>query len=281
MEIHAFAKINLGLRIVGKRNDGFHNIETFFHHIGLYDTITIKRNEKIEISCSNPQIPSDSTNLCWKAIEIFRLHHSLTDGIKIHIDKKIPVGAGLGGGSSDAAVVLKTLSPLLQVHTAETDLHQMALHLGSDVPFFLTQSSAFAEGRGEILSYVSYTVPYWIVLVYPNIHISTPWAYRALSEKRNGTFPERRSLKDQYSSLSLGTMMTLENDFEEVVFEHYPEIKKVKATLNNAGAIFALMSGSGSSVFGLFDDEQKAKGALKHFNGIYFTHCTPPNFALI
>jgi 4-diphosphocytidyl-2-C-methyl-D-erythritol kinase len=280
MIIHAHAKINLGLHIVAKRNDGFHNIETIFHHIGLSDILTVKRSEKIEITCTNPDIPVDSSNLCWKAVEAFQHHHSITDGVQIQIDKNIPVGAGLGGGSSDAAAVLRSLPVLLQKQTANSDLHTMALRLGSDVPFFLHNTSAYAEGRGEILSYFPFALPYWIVLVYPNIHVSTPWAYNTLSKKRNGSFPERAQLKTFLPTDSLEKISALKNDFEEVVFEHFPEIQNVKTGLENFGTLFSLMSGSGSSVFGLFDDEQKAQHAVKHFAGTYFTHCTEPNFTL-
>ncbi|MFA5832389.1 MAG: 4-(cytidine 5'-diphospho)-2-C-methyl-D-erythritol kinase [Bacteroidota bacterium] len=279
MDVKAYAKINLGLHIVGKRPDGFHNIETLFHRINLFDEINIENSDDISISCTNPSIPIDKTNLCWKAVELLQNECGNAKGASIQIKKNIPVGAGLGGGSSDGASVLRLLPLLWNVTIHESALQKIALQLGSDVPFFLMKSSAYAEGRGELLQPVELTLPYWIVLVNPNIHISTPWAYNRLAEKRNGSFPTRPRLVEQLSATPLQSVLASENDFEEIVFEQHMKIKKIKLQLTELGAKLSLMSGSGSSMFGLFDDMISALKAVEFFNKEHFVHLTEPNFS--
>lgn len=278
MNINAYAKINLGLYIVGKRPDGFHNIETIFHRINLFDEITISPSENISLSCSNPNIPNNDENLCWKAVTLLKNELNRNDGATIHIKKNIPIGAGLGGGSSDAAAVLTLLPKLWNIEIDVETLQRWSLQLGSDVPFFLRNNSALGEGRGEILHETKLTLPYWIVLVNPNIHISTPWAYKTLSEKRNGTFPKRDPLKEKFLHSPIQTILNSENDFEEVVFEQHLKIKKIKLHLKELGAVLALMSGSGSSVFGLFEDMISALKAVEFFNKEHFVHLTEPYF---
>ncbi|MFA6541226.1 MAG: 4-(cytidine 5'-diphospho)-2-C-methyl-D-erythritol kinase, partial [Bacteroidota bacterium] len=182
-----------------------------------------------------------------------------------------------GGGSSDAAAVLKNTPPLWNKEIDPRRLQALALELGSDVPFFLTDSSAYAGGRGEKLSYFPLPLPYWIVVVYPNIHVATPWAYKALSEKRNGIFPVRDSITSLFPHPSIDALLSIGNDFEEVVFDRYPEIARVKTSLLHFGAARALMSGSGSSVFGLFEHKTDAGAASDEFSKKYFTHITEPN----
>ncbi len=280
IKVKAYAKINLGLHIVGKRPDGFHNIETVFHRINLFDAITVRENDTIVVTSENSEIPTNNENLCWKAVEMLQHELHTTRGAAIHIAKNIPVGAGLGGGSSDAAIILQTVpfvwGKQIDTETAKT----LALKLGSDVPFFLGGQSAYAEGRGEKLSYVLLDLPYWIVLVNPGIHVSTPWAYKTLSEKRNGTFPHRTTLGKIFSLSSFQCVTTAENDFEEIVFEAYPEIGTIKKKLLALHAVLALMSGSGSSVFGLFELEADAKKAMSAFDPTYFVHLTEPNFTI-
>ena len=280
MNIHAHAKINLGLHIVGKRTDGYHEINTIFHRIGLYDEITFQHHSSIELTCTNPTIPLDSKNLCWRAAELLQKVLEISNGVKIEILKNIPVGAGLGGGSSDAAAVLRHLPTFWNTSVDETILEQLALQLGSDVPYFLKNSTAYAEGRGEKLSYFQFQLPYWIVLVYPNIHVSTPWAYKTLSEKRNGVFNEQQDFIRLFLESPLQNIRSLKNDFEEVVLSEYPVIAETKNKLNSSGAHHALMSGSGSSVFGLFKDKQKAEYAAQQFDKTYFVHITEPDFII-
>ena len=278
MDIKAYAKINLGLHIIGKRADGFHNIETVFYHINLFDELHLSPANDISISSTTAEIPTDSNNLCWKAVKLLQNELGVTNGVNIGLKKNIPTGAGLGGGSSDAAAILRYVPKLWNIHIQQAQLQAMALQLGSDVPFFLYDSSAYAEGRGELLQKVDFTLPYWIVLINPNIHVSTPWAYKVLSEKRNGAFPDRSNMFNQFSHSPIQTILESQNDFEEVVFNQFPAIKKVKQKLSKLGAVLSLMSGSGSSVFGLFENIQSAELAIEFFKKEYFVHLTEPYF---
>ncbi len=274
----AYAKINLGLHIVGKRPDGFHDIETIFHRIDLFDVINIEKSEDISIVSTDPTIPTDSGNLCWKAAELLRKESGTAFGARIAIEKNIPVGAGLGGGSSDAAAVLTALNAMWGLSMSEDVLRRIALQLGSDVPFFLDNSSAYGEGRGERLTPLELNLPYWIVLVNPNIHVSTPWAYTRLSEERNGTFPHRPRLIDRIGKDVVAGVLRAENDFEGIVFSEHPKIGSIKQQLNELGAVLSLMSGSGSTMFGLFDDKVSTMKAFQFFSKEYFVHLTEPYF---
>jgi 4-diphosphocytidyl-2-C-methyl-D-erythritol kinase len=280
MNVKAYAKINLGLHIVGKRQDGFHNIETVFHRINLFDEINIENSFDISISCTDITIPSDNNNLCWKAAELLRKELGMAKGVRIGITKNIPTGAGLGGGSSDAAAVLLALPLLWKIDVKRPIIENLALQLGSDVPFFLQNSSAYAEGRGEVLKTIDLALPYWIVLIHPNIHLSTPWAYNRLAEKRNGLFPVRPNMAEQFSADPIRAVLESENDFEEIVFEEHPKIEKIKKQLKDLGAAVSLMSGSGSSMFGLFIDKSTALSAAEFFKKEHFVHLTEPHFTL-
>jgi 4-diphosphocytidyl-2-C-methyl-D-erythritol kinase len=279
MNAHAYAKINLGLHIVGKRPDGYHNIETIFHRINLFDEINIENSDHISIVCTDPSVPTDSSNHCWKAVDLLRNELGITAGAAITIEKHIPLGAGLGGGSSNAATVLTLLPRLWNIAVEPSVLQSVALRIGSDVPYFLNGSTAYAEGRGEVLTPVPVSLPYWIVLVNPNIHISTPWAYSALAVQRNGMFPNRPKMLELFTSDPIKTILSSENDFEPVVFDAHLKIKKIKLQLKELGAVLSLMSGSGSSMFGLFDDMVSALKAVQFFNKEHFVHLTEPNFS--
>ncbi len=278
MNVKAYAKINLGLHIVGKRQDGYHDIETIFHRINLFDELNIENSADISISCSNTSLPTDSANLCWKAVELLRKESGITQGAKIGIKKSIPVGAGLGGGSSDAAAVLTALNIMWNLSLDKAILCGLALQLGSDVPFFLEKSSAYAEGRGEKLVPMELNLPYWIVLVHPNIHVSTPWAYTRLAEYRNGIFPQRPQLNDRIGLSPAAGVLQADNDFEEIVFTEHQKIRKIKLQLKELGAVLSLMSGSGSTMFGLFSDMLSALNAVQFFSKEFFVHMTEPYF---
>jgi 4-diphosphocytidyl-2-C-methyl-D-erythritol kinase len=278
MVLRAYAKINLGLRILGKRKDGFHDIETIFHRIDLFDELTLEASDhSISITSAGRTVPLDENNLCWKAVELLRNEVGTTRGANLHLKKRIPVGAGLGGGSSDAAAILTALPSLWQLSIDTSTLARVALAIGSDVSFFLHNRSAYAVGRGEQLSFVKISFPYWIVVVTPNIHVSTRWAYSQVPDenaagRRAGTF------YDGGTCSVAAVSILMENDFEEAVFAAYPEIGSLKRDLLAGGAAYALLSGSGSSVFGLFDDEADARLAEKLFRTNCFVSVTPPNF---
>jgi 4-diphosphocytidyl-2-C-methyl-D-erythritol kinase len=281
MHVKAYAKINLTLRVLRKRDDGFHDIQTVFHHINLWDDIEIEPTDgPIVMKSSLPFLPTDAKNLCWRAVEAARNELGIRRGAAMLLNKHIPVGAGLGGGSSDAAAVLKALPKLWDVQIEGEQLSKIAVDLGSDIPFFLRSGSAYAEGRGEILHYVNIKLPFWILVAYPKIHVATGWAYREISDRKfegsktNGS----NTLKD-FPAVPIATLMsTMTNDFEEVVFSTYPQVKALKQEILSRGATTALMSGSGSSVFGLFEKEEVARKAAKALQSDNFVSLTEPNF---
>ncbi len=264
LQTRAYAKINLGLSVVRRRPDGYHDIETVFHRIDLYDRLTFEEGDEILLRTGSAEIPGDERNLCYRAAALLREYLGHRKGVVITLDKRIPVGAGLGGGSSDAATTLRSLVSLWNVSVPDDDLATMALKLGSDVPYFLNFGSALAKGRGEILEYFQLMLPYAILVANPGIHVSTPWAYSQISPPRE---QHHESLKctlldnlDTPSELA----RRLRNDFEDVVFREFPAVGRLKQEMISAGASFALMSGSGSTVYGLFREERKARLLGKH-----------------
>ncbi len=278
MVLKAYAKINLGLRVLKKREDGFHDIETIFHRINLFDELTIEPSEtSISITSNNQTLPTDEKNLCWKAVELLRTEVGTTRGAAVYLNKKIPLGSGLGGGSSDAAAVLTTLPALWNIPIDASTLASVALNIGSDIPYFLHNKSAYAEGRGERLNFVRVSLPYSVLVVTPNIHVSTAWAYSELSKERR-LMPRRTKFYDGATCTVAAIPSLMENDFEPVVFDAHPEIAELKQEILSHGAVYALLSGSGSSVFGLFNDENNARKAGDFFRPTYFVSITPPNF---
>jgi 4-diphosphocytidyl-2-C-methyl-D-erythritol kinase len=250
----AYAKINLGLNILRRREDGYHEIESVFQQIDLCDAIRISPiSHGIEIICSHPDVPCDASNICHKAVRLLQAQTGRNEGIRIELNKKIPVGAGLGGGSSDAAAVLKALNQQWDLGLAQDALRSLARQLGADVPFFLSGRTMFAQGIGDILSPVNLMLDFIILIVFPKFSVSTVWAYK--NYKINLTNSKKNiTLADLFlADLDLLDLTNyLKNDLEQVVFERHPQLNSIKSKLYAMGAFYASMSGSGSSVFGLF-----------------------------
>lgn len=262
LTVHAPAKINLALKILRKRADGYHDIKSILQKVSLYDTLSLKLSplQGITVTADDPSIPTDSRNLAYRAAVLLLKQQKITPGISIHIKKRIPAGAGLGGGSSNAAATLTGLNKLLRCNLTETELLRLGVEIGADVPFFIyDKPSALAEGIGEQLSPVTIQVPLWLVIVFPGFSISTKWAYENYRVLTN----EGKNIRILRSFKQLNSVLhILINDLENVVTKQYPEIQEIKHTLIQAGACSSLMSGSGSSVFGIFPDEQQAQEAL-------------------
>lgn len=285
MTIRAYAKINLGLRVLRKREDGFHDIETVFHRINVFDEITLEPSPTIALTCSRHDLPTDEGNLCVRvAIELQKMLNN-RDGVHLALKKNIPVGAGLGGGSSDAAAVLSVLPQWWNMRLSDEELFKLGLRLGADIPYFLKRGTAHAKGKGEILEYFPLEIPYWIVVVYPNLHISTAWAYQSLQvtgQREKGKSPESQtSLKDillehMYQPRML--LQLLRNDFEPTVLRTHEPVARVKQALYLGGAVFAQMAGSGSSVFGFFESERFAEEIARELGKQYQVFITPPRF---
>ena len=256
------AKINLFLKVVGRRPDGYHEIITLLSRVGLFDTVVLTFDQpSISVDCSHPRVPKDRTNLAHRAASLFFDALSTRDGVAILIDKVIPVAAGLGGGSSNAAAVLMGLNQHYGSPFSDRELMAIALKVGADVPFFLFGHVAVARGIGDDLEAYDNLPPFCVVLVCPKLEVSTAWVYRNLDlglTNRDKDFKIRLFNKD-FSSVK-GFLF---NDLEQVTIGKFPEIKTVKKTLLDVGAEAALMSGSGPSVFGLFKDTRQAKKAIR------------------
>ena len=272
------AKINIGLHVLHRRPDGYHDIETIFHEVNWHDEIELHRAEGISMECSSPAVPTDSENLCMKAAALLRQWSAYEHGVNIRLTKNIPVGGGLGGGSSDAAAVLVGLNELWNLALPPEELQRLAGQLGSDVSFFIQGGSAYATGRGEVLRHGNFRVPFWILLVTPPIHVSTAWAYSHAVPRPDMHSEGLAAVFEGDLGRSPDLLLQVENDFEIPVFAHYPAIRDVKQRLLDAGAALALMSGSGSSVFGLFREEEDANKAASQFSAEYLCSLTPPMF---
>ena len=245
-------KINLGLNIVNKRDDGYHDIETVFFPIQLKDSLEVIENEKLEFSTSGFSIEGEpEKNLCIRAFNLLKKDFPQLPSVQMHLHKAIPMGAGLGGGSADGAFTLKLLNNKFDLSLSEKQLINYSLQLGSDCPFFILNKPCFATGRGEILEQTELNLSeYKFLIVRPPIHISTAWAFSTIEPLK----PVK--LIKQIIQQPIATWRTeLINDFEKPVFEKHPEIKNIKDKLYDAGATYASMSGSGSAVYGIFSKE--------------------------
>ena len=254
----AFAKINLGLFVHGKRPDGFHELETVFQQLSLADNLFFEDvTSGIEVVCEHPRVPSGSGNICYQAVVALQKIATVPHGIRIVIKKNIPVGAGLGGGSSDCAAVLMFLNKHWRLGLSLEELSEIGLTLGSDVPFFIYGGTMYAQGRGEILTPISVDRAYACLLVYPGIGISTAWVYRnyKISLTNMQKKCKLQNILPQTGVVGFGRC--LRNDLESVILPEYPVIASIKKRLKQMGALVSLMSGSGSTVFGLFDPEKE------------------------
>ncbi|MGZ5287479.1 MAG: 4-(cytidine 5'-diphospho)-2-C-methyl-D-erythritol kinase [Flavisolibacter sp.] len=260
-------KINLGLHILGKRPDGFHDLETVFYPVPLTDALEIitapDQYFQFKQTGLSLDLPSDS-NICIKAYELFRQVYPTLPPVKMHLHKTIPSGAGLGGGSADGAFTLLLLNKKYNAGLSEETLLDLALQLGSDCPFFIRNQPALATGRGELLEPIHLDLSgYCIMLVNPGVHINTGWAFSQIKPASG-----RPSLAGIISKPLETWKNNLVNDFEVPVFEQYEELGIIKKTLYDAGAVYAAMSGSGSTLFGIFP---KHDFTPRSFPGHYFT----------
>lgn len=262
----AHAKLNLGLRILGKRADGFHDLESVFVPLELHDLLSLRVAGYDSFRCSDPDLPTDGSNLVQRAIDLWReaatkagLHAAAEQPLAVDLDKRIPAGAGLGGGSSDAASCLLLLNELFAPGLESSELYRMALTLGSDLPFFLLGSWAHVTGRGEVLNPIPPFFDDDIVLVWPALHVATGPAFAQLSRflTQTDSYAKFQGFRS-FAGNHLSAAEWPGNDFERVIFANHPELACVKQKLLEHGARYAAMSGSGSTIFGLFDSVQSA-----------------------
>lgn len=263
------AKINLGLKVMGLRPDGYHEIETTMQMVALFDELTFEiREEGIELISDGEVIPSIEGNIVNKAF-ILLSREARGRGVKIKLKKNIPVAAGLGGGSSDAAATLLGLNKLWGTGLKKEDLIYLGSRLGSDVPFFLFGPSALARGRGDTLTPLR-PLNTWVLLINPNLSVSTSWVYQSY-DKFEGLISETKLLTKRRDNIKLPSLLKSEtryiNDLEKVTIRSYPEVMRIKEELLDSGAEVALMSGSGPTVFGIFLEKSSAEVASKRFKG--------------
>jgi 4-diphosphocytidyl-2-C-methyl-D-erythritol kinase len=278
------AKINLFLEIKNKRKDGYHKLETIMQTVSLYDELSFELTDKsIFLECDNKTLPTDSTNIVYKATRVFRDYFKINKGVKIYLKKIIPMGAGLGGGSSDAAATLMALVKLYNVKTNKKELEQIATKLGTDVSFFLTGGTALCEDIGCIITPLKAIKNLNVILVNPGFGINTPDVYKKIK------FPltkrvEIIKIKSQIDNGSFNTNETFKfcfNRLEDFVLTDYPEIAKIKNVLTTTGCI-SLMSGSGATIFGLFDSSvslESIRVTLNKYNWkFWFVNSTKLSF---
>jgi len=260
LHLQSPAKVNLRLEILKRREDGYHELRTVFQKISLHDTLrfSLKKEKGISIVADHPKLPLGKKNLVYKATQSMFKVCGYRGGVHIEIEKKIPLGAGLGGGSSNAATTLMALNQLLELNLSQKELMGMGLGIGADVPFFFLKSAAIGSGIGERLK--KEELPsLWYVLIYPNFEVSTRWAYQHfVLTNQQFHFNLHRFLKTPE-----GISRILLNHLEEVVSKRYPQICLMKEWLLSAGALGALMTGSGPTVFGLFPEAKSAGGAYE------------------
>lgn len=263
------AKINLGLELLGKRSDGYHEINTLFLPVTLCDTLEVVVYDELALQCTpSLDIPS-ADNIVVKAAEALQRAAGTKQGAFIRLEKGIPHGAGLGGGSSDAATALQLLNELWKTGLSDDELRGIAAELGSDVPFFIAKTAAVGRGRGEILAPADISLGCAVVIVRPKAVVSTAWAYRSALPAAFQTKPT--DFTAIVRNLPPGEWRDyLFNDFEHGVFRYHPPVASAKRALYEAGAEFALMSGSGSCVFGLFSDHARAERVAANFAAGYF-----------
>jgi len=280
VEERAYAKVNLGLKLLGRRPDGYHEILTVMQTVDIWDRVILEEAGEVSLICPGREVPKGPENLAYRAAESFREAFGISKGVRIRLLKRIPVGAGLGGGSSDAAAVLRGLCRLWGILPDFRKLEKLAASLGSDVPFLLRPGTAVVRGRGEVLHYVSWPFGIWYLLVYPGFGVSTRWAYRQVGKI---SLTSGREYFNLINLLENGIPPPenfwgiLENDFESVVEEEYPQVRWTRRRLEEQGAFVALLSGSGSVVFGVFSELEKARKAAGDLGkeGFWTALCRP------
>ncbi len=269
------AKINIGLNIINRRDDGFHNLETIFFALNLFDEIKFTRSDKFSFDSNDDNLKKEHTNLIIKSKELLEKEFGIQLPVHIYLNKNIPIGAGLGGGSSNAASTLKALIKLFDLKVDAKHLADLALVLGSDVPYFLNPVPSFAESRGEVLVPINFKLNEYLLIVNPGIHVATKWAFGLITPAKPS-----KSLKSliNKSKIEIDEIMNLaKNDFEKIVFNHFPETKEIKEKMLDFGAAHSMMTGTGSTVWAMFDDKEAAYQAELYFKSKnYFTFIQNP-----
>lgn len=261
IKIDAYAKVNLSLDVLGKRENGYHELSMIMQEISLKDIVTLKEvndnNNNIEIKCNRKEVPTDERNIVYNAFKLMSKKYNIDKSISIYIEKNIPISGGLAGGSTDAAAVLKGLNQLWNLGLTKEELMKIGVEIGADVPFCIMGGTALSEGIGEKLTPIVPFKDKLLLLVNPDIEVSTEYVYKNLDLKKMVDRPDIKSIisfikQDDIEGLS----RNMKNVLESVTIKKHPEIAEIKENLINFGALGSLMSGSGATVFGIFDSEE-------------------------
>ena len=272
VQLKARAKINLTLDVLSRRENGYHDVEMLMQQINLYDNVTVSKNSsgEIKLTCTDVFLPIDEKNIAFQAAKLMQEMFSIKEGFDIHIEKQIPVAAGLAGGSTDAAAVIKAINQLCELNLATEKLQEIGFKLGADVPFCFLEGCALAKGLGEILQPIRGFEHAWMVLVKPSFGVSTKEVYAGLDlnaiKERPETAKMIEALKEQNKRVILSGLC---NVLETVTLNLYPKVAEIKETLTSYGAEGILMSGSGPTVFGFFPSYERAKKAHKKLKKQY------------
>lgn len=282
LELKAYAKVNLGIDVIGKRPDGYHEVRMLMQTVKLYDRITMEKNDSgnIILSTNLPYLPVNEKNLVYRAIDMILNAYGITDGVTASIVKRIPVAAGMAGGSSDAAAAFVGMNQLFHLGITQQELMDYGVKLGADIPYCIMRGTALSEGIGEILTPLPPIPNCWFLIVKPTFSMSTKFVYENLHLDEIAVHPDIDGMKEAlYQRDLIGVTDRMENILEQVTKKHYPAIGEIKDIMRKEGALNALMSGSGSTVFGIFKSKEtaeKAAAACHEHPSVKQTHIVRP-----
>lgn len=266
MRLQAFAKINLGLDVLGKREDGYHEVRMIMQTIRMYDQLDMRKSVEpgIHLTTNKKYIPVDENNLVWRAAKLMMDTCGIMEGVSIHPHKVIPVAAGMAGGSSDAAATLVGMNRLFHCGLSKEKLMELGVQIGADVPYCVLRGTALAEGIGEKLTVLPPMPDCWILIGKPGISVSTKYVYTTLDLNTDTVHPDIDGMKKALEDGNLyGITERMGNVLQDVTIPAYPEVERIKEQMKTLGAVNAMMSGSGPTVFGIFDNEEKAQEACQ------------------
>lgn len=266
MRLQAFAKINLGLDVLGKREDGYHEVRMIMQTIRMYDQLDMRKSVEpgIHLTTNKKYIPVDENNLVWRAAKLMMDTCGIMEGVSIHLHKVIPVAAGMAGGSSDAAATLVGMNRLFHCGLSKEKLMELGVQIGADVPYCVLRGTALAEGIGEKLTVLPPMPDCWILIGKPGISVSTKYVYTTLDLNTDTVHPDIDGMKKALEDGNLyGITERMGNVLQDVTIPAYPEVERIKEQMKILGAVNAMMSGSGPTVFGIFDNEEKAQKACQ------------------
>lgn len=276
IELKAYGKINIGLDVIRKREDGYHDLDMIMQTVGVYDDVIISREDgtqtyEIEVSTDADILPNDKGNLAFMAAKVLMEAYDIKSKVKIHINKRIPIAGGMAGGSADCAAVLRGVNKLFQLGLTDEQLQEYGVKLGADVPYCIVGGTKRAQGIGEILTDLPTPPKCYVIIAKPDAFVSTKFVYSHIRPAQIENHPDIDGIIESIKAGDLyGMCEKIANVMEDVTIPEYPIIQKVKDILKSNGAVNALMSGSGPTVFGIYDDEEKAKQSMVALSGKEF-----------